>query len=99
MKVNKYEDYSQRLTIQLLDCQSLQYYWIKRKIIKQFQLKSVSDEQSTVNEIFQSYISFKGKISIDWDNWSGLTVTALNKESEELLLKIEQFLRDKYEVP
>jgi hypothetical protein len=99
MKVNKYEDYSQRLTIQLLDCQSLQYYWIKRKIIKQFQLKSVSDEQSTVNEIFQSYISSKGKISIDWDNWSGLTVTALNKESEELLLKIEQFLRDKYEVP
>ena len=47
-------------------------------------------------EKLRSYASSQGEVAIDWDNWSGFTVTALDVNSEDLVLDIGRYLNDKW---
>ena len=97
MKYKEYKDASNRLTISLYNCPKILYWWVKRNVKNQFSLKPINNTVEGLNESFQNFESLDGKyISIDWDNWSGFTITALNKKSEEFLLSIGEYLKKKY---
>jgi hypothetical protein len=96
MKYSEFRDASGRLTVGLDNFPSIIFWWIKRGIAKKFSLKKAGERVETVNEKFQSYSGENGSVSVGWDNWSGLTVTALNSDSESLVLNIGEYLKNKY---
>jgi len=96
MTYNKFRDNSNRLTIVFSKIPSILYWWYKRKIIKKFQLSTVSDKIRGIDTIFQTFQSKNGDmINIEWDVWSGFSIVALNKESEKLVNDILSFMIEK----
>ncbi len=95
MEYTKSKDSSDRLMIENYDVSSIKYWWIKRQLIKKFHLEKKTDAFQGATEKFQIYSSEDAEISIDWDNWSGFTVTALNAKSDRLVLDIANFLNKK----
>lgn len=71
------------------------YWWTAWRIARKFSLNK-KDAINSVPEKLRSYASSQGEVAIDWDNWSGFTVTALDVNSEDLVLDIGRYLNDKW---
>lgn len=96
MKYQEYRDASDRLTIGLEGFPSLTYRWAKWKIARKFSLEKTGECVSGASEKFQPYSNASGSVSIEWDNWSGLTVVAIDPDSEQLVTQIGGYLKKKY---
>lgn len=96
MKFSEYRNASNCLTIEVEGMPSLAYRFVRWRLCRQFELTKASDYVKGLDEKFQSFASAQGKVSIDWDNWSGFTVVALDTPSEPLLLNIKSWLQNKY---
>jgi len=97
MKFTEYRDASNRLTVGVEDLPAWKYRWFKWKIRKAFKLKTKSKTVATFDEKFQELSCKAGEVGIDWDVWSGFTVTSLNNESDSLVKKIQEYLKSNYE--
>ncbi len=75
---------------------SLAYRFVRWKLCREFELRKNSEYVKGLNEKFQVFVNSDGIVSIDWDTWSGFTVTALNSESEPLVKKTGEWLNKKY---
>lgn len=89
-------DNSNRLTVSINDMPSFAYRFVRWKIKRKFHLQKDGEYTKGLNEKFQKFLNANGSVSIDWDIWSGFTVTALNSESESLVEEIGVYLREKY---
>lgn len=96
MKITEYRDASDSLTVEIYDIPVWKYSWVKWKLRKKFKLKGKSNTVITFDERFQELLCKEAKVSIDWDIWSGFTVTSLNNESELLVKKIREYLKAEY---
>jgi len=97
MKFREYRDSSDRLTMAVECMPSLAYRFVRWKLCKKFQLKKSGNYVKSLDEKFQEYRNSDGRVSIDWDIWSGFAVTALTPESESLVKNIGNWLREKYD--
>ncbi|MBF7073949.1 hypothetical protein ISG33_11115 [Glaciecola sp. MH2013] len=96
MEYKTFRDNSERLTVQLEKMPALTYRFVAWRLKKKFSLKKSCDLVKTENEIFQEFSTGNMRVSIEWDNWSGLTVVALDKASEPLVMEIGESLENKY---
>jgi len=96
MKLAEYRDFSGRLTVAIEDMPSLKYRFVCWRICRNFNLKKSSDYTRGLDEKFQSFSSAHGSVSIDWDNWSGFMVVSLSPASDSLVMKISEWLKEKY---
>lgn len=96
MRLREYRDSGNRLTVALENMPSLAYRFVRWKLCRHFRLKKSSEYVKNLEEKFQVFCNSEGKVSIDWDVWSGFSVTALNNESEGLVRKIGDWLNKKY---
>ena len=97
MKVTKYRDASKRLTVAVDDMPPLAYRFVRWRLCKEFNLKKAGDYIQGLDEKFQDFSGVDGKVSIEWDNWSGFMVIALDSESEPLVEKIGSWLEKKHQ--
>ena len=96
MKYKSYRDASDRLTVAVEGMSSLAYRLVSWKVKRKFKLKRCGDFNKTFDEKFQEYEKDGTNVSIDWDIWSGFTVTALEPESEKIVNEIGKYLEEKY---
>jgi len=97
MKFTEYRDASDRLTVAIENMPSLTYKFVRWRLCRNFKLKKSGEYVKGLDEKFQEFSNSDGKVSIDWDTWSGFTVTALTSESELLVEKMGAWLKQKYE--
>ena len=96
MKFCEYADDSKRLTVAIEDMPSLAYRFVRWKLCREFHLKKSGPYVKSFDEKFQKFSNNDGQVSIDWDTWSGFTVTALTSESEPLVRNMGVWLKEKY---
>jgi len=96
MEYKSYRDASDRLTVGVEGMSSLAYRFVSWKLIRKFGLKKRGDLNKTLDEKFQVYEKDGASISVDWDVWSGFTVTAIDSESENIVNEIGKYLERKY---
>jgi hypothetical protein len=96
MKYNSYRDNSDKLVVAIEGMPSLTYKFVSWNIKRKFGLKKSSEFTSTIEEQFQEYMKDGNRVSLDWDVWSGFTVTALTGESESLVQEVGDWLKIKY---
>lgn len=89
-------DNSGRLTTSVSRWPKLLYRFVSWKLAKKYNLKKSGSPLKGVDEVAQSYMNEKYNISIEWDIWTGLTVVALDKKSEDLIKEIDCYLEEKY---
>lgn len=95
--MNEHRNASNQLTIDFNDIEMLLYSKITKEIINLFDLNISSEKVKGLDEIFQEFSSGKSIISIEWDNWSGYIVTAINKEAEPLAKEIAKYVNKNYQ--
>ena len=90
----KNKDNQDRQTINFPKIPSFLYWWYKRKIIKNFNLLPITEVTQDLDVKFQTLKSNNGEaINIEWDTWSGFCIVALNKEAEQLILDILEYMK------
>jgi hypothetical protein len=93
-KILKTRDFSNRLTLEIADIDYSSYKILTKKLMEKFRLVAQGDFIDGVTESFQTFTKDKYSISIEYDIWSGFTVVAKDKESENLVDRIyEWFMR------
>jgi len=92
MKAQKIRDSSQRLSVEIDDLKKSDYHLLTLKISKKFNLMASSKVTHGFDEIFQDYTDKKHTIGLEWDIWSGYIIVTKDKESEELVNKIYDWL-------
>jgi hypothetical protein len=66
-------------------------------LCKEFQLDKSGSYTKSLDAKFQEFRNSENKkIRIDWDIWSGFSVTALTSESEGLVNEIGHWLKNNY---
>jgi hypothetical protein len=68
------------------------FRYIRWKLCRKFGLKKIGVETRGLNERFQTFSSSEGKLSIEWDIWSGLIVRSKEQSAEPMVLNIAGFL-------
>ena len=96
MKLTKYRDSSGRLAVAIDDMPSLAYRFVRWRLCKEFSLNKAGDYKRGLDSKFQDFSGAEGKVSIEWDNWSGFSVVALDSESEPLVDDIRCWLKGRY---
>lgn len=89
-------DNSGRLTTSIFRLPKILYRYVAWRIAKRYGLKKSGSILKGVDEMAQKYANEKYNISIEWDIWSGLTVVALDGNSEGLIEEIDCYLKEKY---
>ena len=97
MGIIKNRDASGQLFVSIEDVPSSKYTNLRDALCGALQLEAAGEYIEGLNEKCQLFESSEGKISIDWDNWSGFLVTASDEQSEPLLEKVEGWLRENYQ--
>ena len=93
MVYSRYRDDQNKATISFPNVPSFLYWWYKKKIIKKFNLQPNTNETNSLDTRFQTFISDGGRVNIEWDTWSGLSIVALDDKTEKLLLDILEYLK------
>ena len=91
-------DNSGRLTTSAFRFPKLLYRFVAWKIAKKYKLKKSGPLLKGVDELAQIYADQNYNIAIEWDNWTGFTVVALDEDSEELIKEIDSYLEEKYRI-
>jgi len=89
-----YRDFTNRLSQDFVSINSNEYTILTQKIIIFFGLTSHTNLVNGFDEIFQEFIVDNKIISLEWDNWSGYSVVAINSLAEDLLVDIIAFIKD-----
>ncbi|OUS08054.1 hypothetical protein A9Q81_00670 [Gammaproteobacteria bacterium 42_54_T18] len=97
MEVTESRDASDRYTVEIYDLPVWKYSWLKWRLSRIFRLKSRERTIISLDERFQQLGSDEGEVSIEWDIWSGFIVVSIDKYSENLVIKIRDYLKSKYE--
>lgn len=95
MKYSSYRDNAGRATVAIEGCPlflSPYYSWLIRR---KFSLKKYGKKLKSIEERSQKYEFQDSLIAIEWDNWSGFSVVAVDSAMEEVVLRIGQFLKTK----
>lgn len=85
-------DDTNRLNFELSEINVNRYKDICEKIISNFEAKKVNNAVNGLDEVLQDFLINGKMISIEWDNWSGLTVIAKEKNAESIVREIGRFL-------
>ncbi len=93
MKIDIWRDASERLTYSVADHNG--YDDLKNEIVRKFHLRFHSDRVCGLDVVFQDFAYEDSIIGIEWDNWSGFMVVAVNAEAEELVKKIGKYLEER----
>ncbi len=70
------------------------YKKITYSIVNNFDLQPSGKLIVGLDEMFQEFTSGNSSICLEWDNWSGYTIVAKNKEAEALLREIAKYIND-----
>ena len=89
-----YRDFTNRLSQDFVSINSNEYTILTQKIINAFRLVAHTNLVNGFDEMFQEFIVDNKIISLEWDNWSGYSVVAINDISEELLEDIVEFVKN-----
>lgn len=87
-----WRDASGRLVYELHRVAGADYVAVCEIVRSRFRLQASGDRAVGLDEIFQEYRSTAGTVSLEWDNWTELTVVAKDAESEPLAREIAAFL-------
>ena len=94
LKVEISRDASKRLVLSINKVPKNEYQSLSIKIEKEFNLEKIGPLTKGMDEEFQKYTDGNSNLSIDWDIWSGFSVTAEDEKAEALLIKIEKYLKE-----
>ncbi len=94
--MNNYRNESNQLTIDFDKIESKMYLKITKEVVKKYNLETNKKLVIGFNEKFQEFKLGKAIIGLEWDNWSGYIVNAKNKEAENLVKEIAEFINEKY---
>ena len=89
-----YRDFSNRLSQDFLSINRDEYIVLTDKIVNNFKLISHTKLVNGIDEIFQEFKTDNKIVSLEWDNWSGYSVVAINSLAEDLLEDICKFIED-----
>jgi len=87
-----WRDASGRLVYELHRVAGADYAAVCDLVRRRFRLQPSGDRAVGLDELFQEYGSGSGAISLEWDNWTELSVVAKDAESEPLAREIGAFL-------
>ncbi len=96
MQYRVYRDASDRLTVGLEVFPVWRYRWEAWRITRRYGLRKRGPYVKGLDERFQEFRKDWQLINIDWDVWSGFTVTAVNQQAEPLVADIGNYLKAKY---
>ena len=96
MKISSQINASGRYTVSMDDVPRVLYRYYVWVIKRRYKLVKMTKRVSTVDQVFQDFQRAGAKISIGWDNWSGLTVSSLDEASDELAMDIEKYCEIKF---
>ena len=91
MKLHR--DASNRLTA-VVDVEASAFGGLVARIVEQFELAPVGRATVTWDAAFREYASGSCRVSIEWDSWMGLQVVALSPNSEALVERIAELVKD-----
>jgi hypothetical protein len=94
--MNENRNASNLLTIDFDKIEASKYSKITKEVVKHFNLEENKEIVRGLDVVFHEFKLSKAIISLEWDNWSGYTVTAINVEAEPLARDIAAFINDKY---
>lgn len=95
MKYRAYRDESDRATVAIEGCPLILYPYYSWIIKKKFSLKKQGKPFKSLDGRSQQYTACGHIVSIEWDNWSGLSVVAIESDAEEIVSKIGRYLESK----
>jgi len=95
--MNEHKNASDQLTFNFDKISSWSYKKITKSVVKQFNLQPIGKLTVGLDEKFQEFKSSDLIIGLEWDTWSGYTINAKNKESEQLLRDIANYINDNYQ--
>lgn len=89
-----YRDASQRLCYEIFRAPAEDYDLLRKLVVDAFSLQRIKPTITFLDDVSTAYIKWSGflRVDIDWDNWSGFFVTAMNLRAESLVEKIGRFL-------
>ncbi len=89
MIYTKYRDRHDRLVINFEAVPLFLFWWYKKRIVDRFKLRLSGNKVSKTNTTkSQTLESTRGSVKIEWDGCSGLSVIALDRSSDELVMEI-----------
>ncbi|MEX2497858.1 MAG: hypothetical protein WD397_03160 [Wenzhouxiangellaceae bacterium] len=95
MKYRAYRDESNRATVAIEGCPLILYPYYSWRIKKKFSLKKHGKLLKSLDGRSQNYKVCGHLVSIEWDNWSGFSVVAVESGAEEIVSKIGRYLESK----
>jgi len=94
--MDEHRNASNQLTIDFSRIEASKYSKITKEVVKHFNLEENKEIIKGLDEIFQEFKSGSALVSLEWDNWSGYIVNALNTEAEPLAKEIAAFINEHY---
>lgn len=85
-------DASKRLMYEAPGMKADKYEKVCQLIMKEFNLKRKGNKTTGLDEIFENYELGNALLSFEWDNWSGFMVVANNKDAEQVVRDIANYL-------
>lgn len=95
--MNEHRNASNQLTFDFDKISSWSYKKITKSVAKHFNLQPVGNPAVGLNEKFQEFKTGNLIVGLEWDNWSGYTIDAKNKEAEPLLREIAIYINENYQ--
>ncbi|AOE49524.1 hypothetical protein [Kangiella sediminilitoris] len=93
MKYKEYKDASNRQVVALDGCSRFTSKYIRWRIVRKFSLTKSEKLFDDLDSVSNKYCKQQETVLIEWDTWSGLTVTAVDSLSEKLVLEIGGFVK------
>ena len=95
--MNEHRNASNQLTFDFDNISSWSYKKVTKSVVKHFNLQPVGKLTVGLDERFQEFKSGDLTVGLEWDNWSGYTIDAKNKEAEPMLREIANYINDNYQ--
>ena len=95
--MNEHRNASNQLTFAFDSISSWSYKKVTKSVVKYFNLQSAGKLTVGLDEKFQEFKSGDSIVGLEWDNWSGYTIDAKNKEAEPLLREIASYINENYQ--
>ncbi len=88
--MNVHRDASDRLTASL-DAERSAHEGMVARVVKRFGLRPAGELVDGFDAVFQDFTCGTSIVSLEWDNWMGLSAVAKSSDAETLVREIAGF--------
>lgn len=92
--MEEYRDASGRLTVAFESMNASDYPDVVDALEKHFLLEPRTERVQGLDEMFQQFKRGNIELKLEWDIWSGFSVTAVSADAEHFIRRVASFVKE-----